>query len=144
MKKLGEGTPSFVLPKDDQLSLFRAIEVLRNRVVGAINQLVGGRTVDSSAEWDTAKTWTDGSAIYATYVALGALPNATTSSDAHGATGIDTVVGLYGFASDGAGKDLALPNDDLQLHRDGLNIKVTTTSDYSGYTGWAVMEYTKA
>ena len=144
MKQIGEQYPSFqLLVGGEEVDLIKALETLRDQTATAINDLIVGASVNQSAEWKSYISWNTNNDVHATYVNLGSLPNAATTTTAHGVTGIDTVIRLWGMASDGAGKDYPLPNEDLALFRDGANLKVTTSSDFSGYTGWAVLEYTK-
>lgn len=146
MQQLDKSVPSFTLPdrsSGPEARNLRTLEGagtrLKDILITALNALIGGGTIDASAAWDTGRTWTDGSAIKAKYVSLGALPNATTTNDAHGVT-LGTIVGLYGGAT-ASGTFVPLPNDGILLSADATNIIVTTTTDWSSYTGWAVLEY---
>lgn len=145
MKKLGEGTPSFVLPKDDELSLFRAIEVLRNRVVGAINQIIGGRTV-SESEWDTGKTWVDGRAIYAKALDMGLVEPPTAKVVAHGISTQEYFISLSGMGNEDGGTDSApLPNTVITLAIDTTNVTIDPSSgSLTDFNAWVIIEFVKS
>lgn len=143
MKPIGAQHPQFLDVDKDRASLIRHLEALRRRFAIAIDAIIVGRTFDSSAEWDTGKTWTDGSAIWATYVDFGALPNTASKNVAHSLSGISVFVGARGLASS-SGTYHPIPNDGTLLRVDSTNVTITTDSDLSSYSGWVVVEYTKS
>lgn len=53
----------------------------------------------STAEVNTGFKWIDGKAVYKKTINVGAMPNATSKLVAHGITGIDIVLSIYGAAA---------------------------------------------
>ena len=108
----------------------------------------GGADAYSTTETLTNKTWL-GNAVYRKVVDLGALPNTTSKSVAHGITGATSWRAIYGLANGGSSIGFPLPYADatpancVSLYTDGTNIHVAAGSDRSGYTGYAILEYTK-
>jgi hypothetical protein len=120
---------------------------------------------ETEAEWfplrqwrTTTEHWTgtkdeNGSKLYAKVVDTGALPNTTTSSTAHGITGLNRVHTVNGVAHNlaGAGSDLFRPfphvsttGQIIAVDVDGTNIVIGTTYDATPFEDSAVyLEYTK-
>lgn len=101
----------------------------------------------AGTEFKLPKTY-GGSQVYGKYINVGALPNSTSTTDAHGISGIGTVLELRGTAVS-SGTTYPLPyahttsTSSIRLQSDATNITIVTTADYSGYTGIVYMEYTK-
>lgn len=112
-----------------------------------INQQQYSRTF-STSEALTGDVWIDGKPIYVKTISIGAMPNTTTKSVAHGVTTIESIVTMYGAATTGT-TNVPLPyavttaNQAMQINRAGANIDVTTGLDRSGWTGYVTIEYTK-
>lgn len=104
--------------------------------------------VFSTTETATNRKWL-GSTIYRKVIDFGVLPDTNIKSVAHGITGIDQVVHLYGWADNGAGLVFPLTNADsnaggsVKLHIDATNVNITTGADWTGSTSHIVVEYTK-
>jgi len=101
----------------------------------------------STTEVKTGKLWTDGAEIYRKVVDTGALTNGSSTTVAHGITGLDTVISMYGMAQNsGTGDQTSLCRADVNLHANATNIVINAvTTDLSGYTtSFVVIEYTKA
>lgn len=102
----------------------------------------------STTAHQTGQFWVDGKPIYRKVVDLGALPNNTTKSVAHGLTGLGEIVSLGGIAIDDATAFAAafpLPSDVVGLAIDTTNVDVTTASDLTAYDqAYAIVEYTLA
>lgn len=106
--------------------------------------------VFSTDETPTNQIWL-GEQVYRKVVSLGALPNATETTDAHGLTGTYTIIKMYGMADDGSKGEFPLPyadSDDVansvEVKTNSADIKIKTGANYSGYTGYIVLEYIKA
>lgn len=143
---LDPGTPSFLLPDRQQTpdernirTLAEAGRALRDKVLGALNELFVQNTVNSAEAWYTGRDWHDGSEVWAKYITLGALPNAATSSVAHGLT-TPTFVSIKGMADNGTNQE-PIPSRNIGVHATGTDIVVTAAADYSTYTGWVIVEY---
>ncbi len=109
----------------------------------------------SATEQDTGQKWTDGKAVFQKTISLGTLPNGPvldTKSVAHGIAAIDTVVHQRVAAAQNASPFyIPLPRSaketqnalQLDVFLDGTSIIISTVTDYSGYTGFLTVWYTK-
>lgn len=102
--------------------------------------------------WSTTEYWTGeyyaSSKVYAKRVSVGSLPNATSSTDAHGISGLSSVLPGYPVGSaDNGTNQIPLPyynsSNGVELYVDDTNINLVTTNDMSGYTGNVYLKYTK-
>lgn len=131
------------------LCLGLVINVSQPKQVGACI-ICGGSagTAFSTSEVDTGSTW-GGSIIYAKQVSVGALPNNTTTTDAHGITGLGIIIPGSGCVADNGTLQLPLPylraadTLKIQVYFDDTNITIVTNTDYSAYTGECLLFYTK-
>ena len=102
----------------------------------------------SEEEQDTGKTWIDGKTIFKKVLDLGNLANTGSVATPHGITP-DTVISLVGMASSGANAR-PLPYADtsaasiIELRMGATNITTVTATNYSAWTAFAVIEYTKS
>lgn len=105
------------------------------------------------AERPTGEAWTDKKQIYNKTVVV-TLPNAGTTTTAHGITNIGTVIDYRGRAQpatwSGAGSSIVLPYVDSALKANDIQVDVTATSiriisgaNYSTYSGSVTIWYTK-
>lgn len=103
----------------------------------------------STNEVDTLLLWIDGKKIYRKVVDVGALPNTTTKQVAHGIT-YDTIVSLSGICSNSDNAFLPMPAVAtssayaIELSIDSSNVVITTAQDRSAFSGYVIIEYTKA
>ena len=101
---------------------------------------------------DTEKvigTWF-GQTLYQKTVNIGALPNTASKVVAHGISGIDTVVRVYGYATNGS-STMPLPySTNYATANVGINtpnkteINIFDGSDRSAFSGYVTLEYTKS
>lgn len=91
-------------------------------------------------EYRTTERWR-GKPVYVKLVDLGALPNAADKDVDPGISSVaDCVIYVSGAASGGQ----TIPyNEYIQIRANPGNIRVTTTQNFSSYTGYAVIKYTK-
>lgn len=109
----------------------------------------------SATEQDTGQLWTDAKAVFQKTISLGTLPNGPvldTKNVAHGIAAIDTVVHQRVAAAQNAtpfyiplprSAKSASNNLELDVFLDATNIIISTANDYSGYTGFLTLWYTK-
>ena len=90
----------------------------------------------------TGRQTVGGEEIYRKVIAMTAFPNAGTSNYG-GAAGVDDIISIGGVCRKGT-VDFPVGHPTVYARRNGDNIEVTTTADYSTYTGELVIEYTKA
>lgn len=85
--------------------------------------------------------------VFRKVVNFGTLPNAATTSIAHGISFNSSYIftRIYGAATDQTGLNaLPIPQQDLIVTVDATNVSVTTTSNYSSYNQtYIVLEYIK-
>jgi len=115
---------------------------------GIDNTEVSG-SVNYSETEHVIGTWIDGKTLYEKTVNLGALPNATTKSVAHGISNISMVVQLYGMFQD-SNNWFPLPycnttaaTSQIRLSADRTYIVLLTGANMTQYTGYATIRYTK-
>lgn len=104
----------------------------------------------STSEQDTGCKWIDGKPIYKKTVSIGALPNATSKSVAHGITNLGLVVKAEGFASDSGGVRVIFPfasvsavGDQITMRFEATNVVIFTGTNRSGFSGYVTLWYTK-
>ena len=117
------------------------------------NQQLTGDMVYSTSETDTGKIWIDGKRIYRKVVNVGTLPNKTIKTTAHGITNADRFVDVRGIAyTSNANTHLPLPyvnsgssmTDTIGIYANSSNVAISSTNyDFSAYSGYAILEYTK-
>lgn len=103
----------------------------------------------STSETNTGKTWIDGKPIYRKVIDCGTIPSSAEAIINTGITNADMLVHLWGVAKSSNCLPLPYVNTDgnsIQLwlgsSMDVLHIR-TTSSSWSSYTGYVVVEYTK-
>ena len=94
-------------------------------------------------------TWTDGKPIYRKVISIGTLPGSSGAKNtAHGISNIGTLIRIYGFAYSG-GTRFPLPyttnvnSNNIALYANNTNVIVEVGQSRSGYTAYAILEYTK-
>ena len=105
----------------------------------------------STDEVDTGVTWIDGNKIYRKVISAGTLPNNTTKSIATGITGLGIMLRIYGIANTAGGAcplpfvdDADVSGNILIDYQANGDVRIISGSDKSGYTGYIILEYTKA
>lgn len=104
----------------------------------------------STSEQDTGCKWIDGKPIYKKTVDIGALPNATTKTVAHGITNLGLVIKAEGFASESSGVRITFPfasvaavGDQVAMRFEATNIVIIAGVNRSGFSGYVTIWYTK-
>ena len=106
----------------------------------------------STSEVMTNKTWIDGKTIYRKVIALSTMPNNTTKTVAHGISGASLFVKVDGFmyltATPTTVYAFNQPNatvlaNSLTTWVDATNFNINTASNWSTFTGYAILEYVK-
>lgn len=106
-----------------------------------------------TAERSTGETWINGAQLFTKTIDVGTLPNAGSTTTAHGITGEVTIVSLQGIAQQtgfpASGDAIPLPFPDVtgaanvELSMDKTNIILDTGGNYSAYKGFVTVKYTK-
>lgn len=106
---------------------------------------------NNGSQWRSTETiigtWVDGSTLYRKTIDVGALPNTTTTTDAHGISGVTSTSfkRIYGIAQNGT-IAIPLPGGNVGVtvvSADSTNINITTSANFSPYSGYVTLEYTK-
>lgn len=105
----------------------------------------------STSEVDTKVKWIDGKTIYRKTINIGALPNATSKTVAHGITNLGLVIKAEGFASESSSVRITFPftsaaavGDQVAMRFEATNIVIITGVDRSSFSGYVTLYYTKS
>ena len=92
----------------------------------------------------------DGQQVYLKKIEFGALPDTTTKSVAHGITGLDQVIQVWGWAEHSNGSRFSIPHADatssadcIECRGNATNLQVQTGADQSNLSANFYMLYTK-
>lgn len=105
-----------------------------------------------TSEIKTNKIWIDDKPIYRKIVDIGNLPNNTYKTVEHNIENIDRLVsvsaivvtsGGYYFNIPFVGTPTIFSNTQIALRANTTHIQVSSTTDTSNYTSYAILEYTK-
>lgn len=118
------------------------------------NQQLTGDMIYSTSEVDTGKIWIDGKKIYRKVINCGTAPSAspTSKSVPHNISNLSSIVSISGICVNGTTAFLPFPypatnlttKDGLGVYVMGRNIVMVSEGyDFSAYTAYAVLEYTK-
>ena len=98
----------------------------------------------STEEVKTGGTWIDGKPIYRKVVDVGTLPNATSKTVLHNIQNLDSVVNLKLIAKDNINNIVCnFGGTNLSVYIDVTNIIITSNNNFTGYSGYVIIEYTK-
>ena len=93
--------------------------------------------------------WIDGKTLYEKTVNIGALPNATTKVTAHGISNLSWIESMRGVCF-GSSTYLPLPfidnsalTNNIRIDANQTNISVRTSGNYSAFSGYVTLRYTK-
>lgn len=126
--------------------------IMLSNFASEISSIVGGSHSYSETEQEVG-TWIDGSPVYEKVVDLGALPNNTTKNIAHNISNLGLLISATFAATDGNGQYFIMPH--VVANRDYIgyqvsvyvtseNVVIEVGSNRSGYSGYAILRYTKA
>ena len=97
--------------------------------------------------------WVDGSDIYEKTISIGNLPNNTTKAVAHGVSNMSILLDIRGTCNAvqaGTLYSRPLPMSDpstsnnIRVDLVGANINIKTAADWSAYSGYVTIQYTKS
>lgn len=103
-----------------------------------------------SMEADRGLNWINGKRICRKVVNIGALPNASSKTVAHGIKKLGDFVRIRGVCKNGSNylpmpyADTAATGTQIELYADATNVVIVTGTDRSGDTGVVVLEFTKS
>jgi len=96
-----------------------------------------------TTEKDSHLRWIDDSTIYVKTVSLGSLPNSSSDSTAHGISDLDEVIKFEGAANGASNRYDLTSSPDIEVYINNTNVVVTTTANFSTYTGYITIYYLK-
>lgn len=97
----------------------------------------------STEETPTGYYWIDGKKIYRKVVDCGYLVNASTKTVAHNISNIDSVISSISSCKNSAGNCVQIPNMETTIAVNKTNVSIYTSSSYSNYYCYMIIEYTK-
>lgn len=115
----------------------------------ANTERIGEIDYSTEEQW-TGRRWIDGKKIYIKTIDFGALPNNTTKSVSHNISNLDYVVNkINGFKSS-SGQQISAPyahptaiSGQLKIDIYSDRIAIESKFDFSGFSGYVTLEYTK-
>lgn len=98
-----------------------------------------------TTEFNTGRVWIDGKTIYRKVISSLNVPNNSSASTAHGITNIDTVISVEGMIYNSYYIPMSLSHASARvgLSMDNTNIIIESPSNYSTYSAFVIVEYTK-
>lgn len=105
--------------------------------------VLSANTHYSTTEEDSGLRWIDDSIIYKKTISLGSLPNSTTANTAHGISDLDEVIKFEGAANGASNRYDLTSTPDIEVYVNNTNVVVTTTANFSTYTGYLTVYYLK-
>lgn len=105
-----------------------------------------------SADEKVVGQWVDGSPIYQKTIDIGALPNNTTKDVSHDISNLKVIISIDGYATDtSSNKSNCTPlpysavtsSDSIAVWEYEGNLKIRTGINYSAYSGYVTLKYTK-
>ena len=127
------------------------LNLLQDNVEDAIDEITIS-DIYSTSEIKTNKIWINSKAIYRKVVDIGSLPNDSYKSVDHNIENIDELVNVRAIAVTSGGYYFNIPfvgtptifsNTQIALRANTTHIQISSTTDTSNYTGYAILEYTK-
>ena len=116
----------------------------QDNVLNDVKEYVDSSNSYSTDEVKTGGKWIDGKPIYRKVVDVGTLPNATNKTVLHNIQNIDSVVNLKLIAKDNTNNIICnFGGKELSIYVDNSNIIIKTDNNFTGYTSYSVIEYTK-
>ena len=115
----------------------------RNKIA-ALEENFNYLTTYSTNETLTGEKWIDSKPIYRKVVDVGTLTNKTSKNVLHNIQNINNVVNLKLIAKDSVNNIVSdFGGKDISIYVDRLNITIVSNENFSGYTGYTIIEYTK-
>lgn len=98
----------------------------------------------STEEVKTGGTWIDGKPIYRKVVDVGTLPNATSKSVLHNIQNLNKILEAKLVANDSTNSIVCnFGGTAMAVYIDAANIITKTDNNFTGYSGYVIIEYTK-
>ena len=116
----------------------------QENVLNDVKDYVDNSNSYSTQEVKTGGTWIDGKPIYRKVVDIGTLPDTTSKNVQHNIQNLDSVVNLKLIANDNVNNIVCnFGGKELAVYIDAANVFIVSGNNFTGYSGYAIIEYTK-
>ena len=116
----------------------------QDNVLNDVKNYVDNSNSYSTEEIKTGGTWIDGKPIYRKVVDIGTLLDTTSKIAPHNIQNLGKVLEAKLVANDSTNNIVCdFGGTALAVYIDSVNIVITSNSNFSGYSGYAIIEYTK-
>ena len=116
----------------------------QDNVLNNVKDYVDNSNSYSTEEIKTGGTWIDGKPIYRKVVNVGTLPDKTSKNVQHNIQNLDKVLEIKLVANDGISSIVCnFGGKEMGVYIDAANVIITSGDNFTGYSGYAIIEYTK-
>ena len=116
----------------------------QDNVLNNVKDYVDSSNSYSTEEIKTGGTWIDGKPIYRKVVNVGTLPDKTSKNVQHNIQNLDKVLEIKLVANDGISSIVCnFGGKEMGVYIDAANVIITSGDNFTGYSGYAIIEYTK-
>ena len=134
-----------IATKDEGNEMFNPVDVVQDGNMHAVtSNAVADSLSYSTEEVKTGGKWIDGKPIYRKVVDVGTLPNATSKVVLHNIQNLDKVLEAKLIANDNISSIVCnFGGKEAGTYIDEKNILIVCGGNFSGYSGYEIIEYTK-
>ena len=116
----------------------------QDNVLNNVKDYVDSSNSYSTEEIKTGGTWIDGKPIYRKVVNVGTLPDKTSKTVLHNIQNLDKVLETKLVANDSTNYIVCnFGGKEMGVYIDIANVIITSGDNFTGYSGYAIIEYTK-
>ena len=116
----------------------------QDNVLNNVKDYVDNSNSYSTEEIKTGGTWIDGKPIYRKVVNVGTLPDKTSKTVLHNIQNLDKVLETKLVANDSTNYIVCnFGGKEMGVYIDIANVIITSGDNFTGYSGYAIIEYTK-
>ena len=116
----------------------------QDNVLNDVKDYVDSSNSYSTEEIKTGGTWIDGKPIYRKVVNVGTLPDKTSKNVQHNIQNLDKVLEIKLVANDGISSIVCnFGGKEMGVYIDAANVFIVSGNNFTGYSGYAIIEYTK-
>ena len=116
----------------------------QDNVLNNVKDYVDNSNSYSTQEVKTGGTWIDGKPIYRKVVNVGTLPDKTSKTVLHNIQNLDKVLETKLVANDSTNYIVCnFGGKEMGVYIDIANVIITSGDNFTGYSGYAIIEYTK-
>lgn len=135
-----------VATKDTGTELSQPVDAVEEGNLHAVTSNAVAESLSySTTEQKTGGVWIDGKPIYRKVIDCGAMPNATSKGVLHNIQNFGYLIDSKILAKTAEGIRVVCNygGTSLSLYVDNVNVIISSAYDFSSYSGYAVLEYTK-